>query len=183
MQKEPSELPWSQTALFLNSMLRRSLPLRSPVLWSSAQGSCWGRCRPSPAREDMARGQSRSAWRGISARSRAGRSKGDCCTRTSPPSTKAGRECPLRAVFRRSGAWEGSQNKRPARRDDRLVHGLCPRIVGNAGVAQVDRHALNANAICPAVLPDRQHCIGPQLVKLRPQRGTGGVKLRRDLAL
>ena len=67
--------------------------------------------------------------------------------------------------------------------DDRLIHGLCPRIVGNAGVAQVDGHALNANAVRPAVLPDGQHRVRPQLIHRRAQRGTGGVKLRRDLAL
>ena len=82
---------------------------------------------------------------------------------------------PSFACSGRYGTWTKPQRVAVNLRD--------ARIVGNAGVAQVDRHALNANAICPAVLPDRQHCIGPQLVKLRPQRGTGGVKLRRDLAL
>ena len=128
--KEPSELPWSQTVLFLlNSMLRRSLPLRSPVLWSSAQDSCSAHCRPLPARAGRGRGQSRSAGRDSSARSRAGRSKGDCCTRTYPRSTRAERESPAHAGRRRSRASgtasEGSPA--PARRPDRRTPASRPR--------------------------------------------------------
>ena len=66
---------------------------------------------------------------------------------------------------------------------DRLVRRLPARIVGNAGIAQVDGHALNANAVCAAVLTDAEHRIGPQPLQKSMQHRTGGDKLRRELAL
>ena len=66
---------------------------------------------------------------------------------------------------------------------DRLVRRLLTRVVGDTRVAQVDGHALDAYAICAAVLADAEHRVGTQLRQKLVQRSTGGVKLRRNFML